>query len=139
MFLEESIGLANIDFKDLPAHQVLAEIDTARQELIGRYMTGLNALRKTLSEETGCPTNGNPNCSAIILGVLIREQHKLGLLDPSPVAPYSGYNIFTLVSRARQFPNPRPQERYCSCNIQKRLNPILEGIEYSISKYNLTA
>jgi hypothetical protein len=68
-------------------------------------MTYLDSLRKTLSTEEGCIGKRDPDCSAIMLGILIREQHKLSRLDPPMVAPCNGYSISRLIQLISQFPD----------------------------------
>ena len=46
-----------------------------------------------------------------MLGILVREQHKLGLLDPHPAAPYNGHSIKYLKIRIRAFPSSRPEQK----------------------------
>jgi hypothetical protein len=46
-----------------------------------------------------------------MLGILIREQHKLKLLDPQLAAPFNGYSILDLKKRIREFPKSRPEQK----------------------------
>lgn len=122
-----------------------------RRELVDRLMDGLIDLRKRLSEEKGCTAAENPDCSAIMLGLLIREQHKLRQLNPPVVAPYDGHSIMDLLGLVAAFPKSRPLmkvkrsygdhndvEKHCSCTLSSRLDTLLAGISRDMVHYDLT-
>ncbi|CEI63885.1 hypothetical protein FVEN_g9181 [Fusarium venenatum] len=148
MLLRRISGLSFINSEDLPIGHILEKIDIKRQQCIGRFMSGLNALRKQLSDEEGCPVAKNPYCSATMLGILIREQQKLRLLDPPPAAPYSGYNLAFFISASNAFPSSRPDRgkdrqglykyKSCTCIITWRLTYVGLEIGKDINGYDLT-
>ncbi|KAH7196547.1 uncharacterized protein B0J16DRAFT_408251 [Fusarium flagelliforme] len=150
MLLEESEGLSEIDSFDLPLSGIIDIIETKRQELISRLIDGLDDLRKTLTEEKVCLRgSGDSTCSATMLGILIREAHKLKLLDPPLTSPYNGYSISSLKERIASFPMPRQDNhnygsyhRYyqgpSSCTIYSRLEVLLEEIDDDMKSFDLT-
>lgn len=138
MLLQETLDLSQIDLKDLPLGQILGKIDDTRQKLIGKFMTDLDDFRRKLSVENSCPL-GNPDCSALMLGILIRKQHNLGLLFPSPVAPYLGLSLYHLYSRAKDFSNEKTSYHPCSCTIAWRLRAVLDKLCHDMDCYILTA
>ncbi|KAM0503630.1 hypothetical protein ACHAP8_002869 [Fusarium lateritium] len=141
-------GLSFIHLEDLPVGHILEKIDTKRQQCMRRFMDGLNDLRKTLSEEEGCPMAKNPYCSATMLGILMREQQKLRLLNPPPAAPYSGYSLASFILASDAFPSSKPDRKKgrdglykykpCTCTIAWRLKYVGEEIAKDIDGYDLT-
>ncbi|RGP64389.1 hypothetical protein FLONG3_9576 [Fusarium longipes] len=141
-FLDNADGLYEICLNDLP----LGRMSGARQAIIVRAI--LDDLRETLSTEDGCTRTNNPNCSAMMLGLVIREQYKLARLDPPLTAPYNGHKIEDVVSKVLLFPNSKPDgyiQKTCPCNLGERLLEVyteigseLSTFDWSSQKWNLS-
>ena len=69
-----------------------------------------------------------------MLGILVREQHKLGLLDPHLAAPYNGHSIQYLKIRIDAFPSSRPEQK----SIDKSPEPKPETRPSPYYGYNST-
>ena len=125
-------------------------IGIKREELIGKLINGLDDLRKTLTEEKVCLRgSGDSICSATMLGILMREAHKLTLLDPPLDSPYNGHSISSLKERIADFPMPRQDHHYHNsyngyyqdtpvCTIHSRMGAVLKEIDDDIKRFDLT-
>ncbi|CAF3501202.1 unnamed protein product [Fusarium graminearum] len=137
VLLQDTLDPSHINLKDLPLGQILEKIGNKRQELIGKLITELDGFRRELSVKNSCPM-GDSDCSALMLGTLTRKQHNLGLLFPSPVAPYRDHSLSRLFSGAKAFCSIRPYS-HCSCTIARRLWPVIEKIQKDMECYKLIA
>ncbi|XEU97727.1 hypothetical protein FSHL1_003013 [Fusarium sambucinum] len=137
IILSKTQDISDISSRDLPLGPILEKIDVTRQELIDRLITALERLRQTLLGETSCP-RGNSNCPIMMLGNLMRTNHKLWMFG-IPDAPYNGYSVSGIVAEIA-----KSSEHFgyygkssCSCTIKSRLKTTLDGIEKDISTYRL--
>ncbi|KAJ4137316.1 hypothetical protein NW768_002900 [Fusarium equiseti] len=148
MLLESSDGLSEIDSLDLPVGGIVDIIKTKREELISKLINGLDDLRKTLTEENVCLRQSSDTiCSATMLGILMRETHKLKLLDPPLDPPYNGHSISSLKEKIANFPKPRqefhnvnPYGAYSSdpCTVHSRMAIVFKEIDDDMESFDLT-
>ncbi|RKK73820.1 hypothetical protein BFJ69_g8987 [Fusarium oxysporum] len=112
----------------------------------------LDSLEQHMSDEDGCNYLNNPDCTAIMLGTLVRERHMITNLDPPLVAPFDGCSLHKILCRISCFRTPmlphndldQPYEKDDDeeehpCTIQGRLMPVLKEIEKAIDGVRLAA
>ncbi|KAF5251203.1 hypothetical protein FANTH_3638 [Fusarium anthophilum] len=141
-FLNYGTGLSIIETHDLPVNGILSKIDVQRRSLISRVLESLDSLQETLVKEGGCEEEQDSSCTAIMLGVLMRERHKLSRSLPPLVAPFEGHTLTQVLLRVKNLKKPtlphskkNPYEKihhhdmHHPCTIQGRLAPVWDDIE----------
>ncbi|KAF4447872.1 hypothetical protein F53441_8622 [Fusarium austroafricanum] len=141
--LRHSPGRSQFDLKDLPLAGLLGRLNNPRQEFVGRVLEGLHVLRKTLFVENGCPEKRLAACSSLTLGVLMRALHQMKRLDPPVTAPFDKYSVTAIFKLIDRFPKHKPsnyRKNYgvCSCDVYKRMQPVIYGIEDEIDNFKAT-
>ncbi|CEI63882.1 hypothetical protein FVEN_g9179 [Fusarium venenatum] len=143
IILKEISGIEEICPGALPLGETVKKIDAKRQKLIRTLIDGLDDLRKSLLCEPIC-LRDDCYCPITMLGSLIGKQHRLGILDTPPVAPYNGHSISSFIAEIVKPMLTQNQMRHmttssgiCSCTIKWRLEDLFEKIETDISNYRL--
>lgn len=127
-------------------------LDGIRRTLINTVSEALDSLEQHMIDEDGCDYYKDPDCTAIVLGILVRERHTITNLDPPLVAPFDGYSLHNVLRRISRFripmlphndldqPNEKDDdEEEHPCTIQGRLMPVLKEIEKAIDGVRLAA
>ncbi|KAF5559496.1 hypothetical protein FNAPI_4715 [Fusarium napiforme] len=150
MFLRCSLGMSQFETNELPVTGILGKLDGIRQTLFKKIPEALDSLQDELTDEGGCREQRDPSCSAILLGILMRERHWLtfdyGHLDP----PFDECTLKAVLEYIKEMELPMPQHYgrdkpkpdqymgdYPHCTIQGRLGPVLEEIEKVIKGVRL--
>ncbi|KAF5971422.1 hypothetical protein FBULB1_9226 [Fusarium bulbicola] len=142
-------GMSGFNTHELPVSGILTKLDEIRQAMIKKALEALDFLQEQLTEEEGCKKLGDPDCTAINLGTLIREKRQLARSNPPLVAPYDGHCLDGILSRIQGFriPGvPHSKDGYLStsdgdtsddddchpCTIEGRLEPTLDEIHHAV-------
>ncbi|KAF4338701.1 hypothetical protein FBEOM_7407 [Fusarium beomiforme] len=107
--LLHSDGPSGFDTHDLPVGGVLGRIDTLIRNLIDRVLEALDSLQEEMLEEKGCVEESDSDCTALMLGILMRKRHELEHWDPPLVAPFcEGYSIANVLMMVDDIDMPEP-------------------------------
>ncbi|KAF5649221.1 hypothetical protein F25303_4758 [Fusarium sp. NRRL 25303] len=150
MFLRRSVGTSQFETHELPVSGILDKLHGIRKDLFKKTLEALDALQEDLTYEWGCKEEEDSNCSAILLGILIRER-QLMEFDYGPlVAPFNENALDVILEYIKDIDLPTPQHqgrkkpkpdkyrrRFSPCTIQGRLMPVFEEIEKTIEGVRL--
>ncbi|KAK2936938.1 hypothetical protein FoTM2_000154 [Fusarium oxysporum f. sp. vasinfectum] len=152
LFVRFSIGAYDFKTHDLPVSGVLDLLDGIRRTLINTVSEALDSLEQHMIDEDGCDYFKDPDCTTIVLGILVRERHMITNLDPPLVAPFDGCSLHKILRRISRFRTPMlphndldqpykkdDDEEEHPCTIQGRLMPVLKEIEKAIDGVRLAA
>ncbi|KAL5616024.1 hypothetical protein FOBRF1_004772 [Fusarium oxysporum] len=152
LFVRFSIGAYDFETHDLPVSGVLDLLDGIRRTLINTVSEALDSLEQHMIDEDSCDYFKDPDCTAIVLGILVRERHMITNLDPPLVAPFDGCSLHKILRRISRFRTPmlphndldQPHEKDDDeeehpCTIQGRLMPVLKEIEKAVDGVRLAA
>ncbi|EMT61164.1 hypothetical protein FOC4_g10014214 [Fusarium odoratissimum] len=139
LFVRFSIGAYDFETHGLPVSGVLVS-------------EALDSLEQHMIDEDGCDYFKDPDCTAIVLGILVRERHMITNLDPPLDAPFDGCSLHKILRRISRFRTPmlphndldQPHEKDDDeeehpCTIQGRLMPVLKEIEKAVDDVRLAA
>ncbi|WEW57857.1 hypothetical protein PRK78_003324 [Emydomyces testavorans] len=123
--------------------RVLAQLNQRREEALGGMITSLHELLKSFRESPG-PCSFE--CSSMLLGALTKGMHARNLLDPQPVAPFTGHNITETVDSISKIPSPRwyneDPSRYNSrphkYGLEQHIEPITKNFRYGMKGLHLS-
>ncbi|KAI5460228.1 hypothetical protein BGZ63DRAFT_359733 [Mariannaea sp. PMI_226] len=124
----------------LPIAFLLAQIEQRRQELITIFVSELDGLRVSLSNDgIGCTFE----CSCMLLGALMKEMQNVAHLRP----PFYGNSITSVMKSIGRIPSPRwykfhanlhnPSTREHSCGLAEPINHIKRNVEAELGKFRL--
>ncbi|KAF4956613.1 hypothetical protein FGADI_3765 [Fusarium gaditjirri] len=133
LFLRFSKGMSHFETHELPVGGVLNFLDSKRRILINKVLEAIGFLHETLVIERGCPGRLDLDCTAIMLGVLVREMRNIACLDPPLNASFDGHSLNNMLSMVNSFYVPgSPYDEEYPCTIQGRLMPVLKEIEKAV-------
>ncbi|KAF9779379.1 hypothetical protein IL306_001924 [Fusarium sp. DS 682] len=84
-----SHGPSEFMTNNLPVSGIFSKIDDVRQNLINRVLEALDSLQEEIMEEKGCVKEQNSDCTAMMLGILMREKRHFEHFVPPLVAPFA--------------------------------------------------
>ncbi|KAF5720456.1 hypothetical protein FMUND_4278 [Fusarium mundagurra] len=150
LFVRFGIGACDFDTHDLPVGGVLDLLDGIRRNLINRVLVAIGSLHETLITEEGCESENDSDCTAIMLGVLVKEMRDMACLDPPLDASFDGRSLDEMVSMVDKFRIPMSPHKldefpfeeeedgsYHPCTIQGRLDPVIKEIKEAIEGVSL--
>ncbi|KAH7308507.1 hypothetical protein B0I35DRAFT_360905 [Stachybotrys elegans] len=130
---------------DLPFPPTLiTKIEEQRQMIIRRMCRMLNELLKKLCDRVSC----KQECSAMLLGSLLRQMHAKGLASLQYEWPFHGYSIESLMAILSEFSstalsswgydsNGRRSTNKCSCTLQSMIKDELGVLRSSLDTLEL--
>ncbi|RTE75463.1 hypothetical protein BHE90_010072 [Fusarium euwallaceae] len=136
--LRHSERLITVEGVPIP-HAILKRIDEERQNALAEIFSTLYTLLDTLCQESEC----SYECSSMLLGSLMEELRKHGILKPQIKKPYGGYSISSAVKMVDTFTSPtwyskneRSGSRYYdsyssphTCRISDKMRPTLDKVD----------
>ncbi|KAG7421699.1 hypothetical protein Forpe1208_v000301 [Fusarium oxysporum f. sp. rapae] len=144
------MGASHFETHELPVGGVLNLLDGIRRTLINRVLEAIGSLHETLINEEGCKLARDPDCTAIMLGMLVREMRNIACLDPPLDASFDGHSLHEMLLMVSIFRIPmlphndldQPNEmdedgNDHPCTIQGRLASVLQKIEEAIQGVSL--
>ncbi|KAF5604846.1 hypothetical protein FPCIR_699 [Fusarium pseudocircinatum] len=150
--IRHGTGMPGFNTHELPVSGILTKLDDIRQTMIKKALEALEFLQEQLTEEGGCESRHDPDCTSIILGTLIREKRRLARFNPPLVAPYDGHSLGWTLRRIECFDlpsNPHSDDSYLDtiesnddgdyhpCTIQARLKPSFNEIHLAVQSIRL--
>ncbi|KAI8710785.1 hypothetical protein NCS52_01538300 [Fusarium sp. LHS14.1] len=120
-------------------HALLKRIDEERQNALAEVFSTLYTLLDTLCQESEC----SYECLSMLLGSLMKELRKHGILKPQIKKPYDGYSISSVVNMVDTFTSPtwyskneRSGSRYYdsyssphTCRISDKMRPTMDKVD----------
>ncbi|KAI7761686.1 hypothetical protein LZL87_013124 [Fusarium oxysporum] len=144
------MGASHFETHELPVGGVLNLLDGIRRTLINRVLEAIGSLHETLINEEGCKLARDPDCTAIMLSMLVREMRNIACLDPPLDASFDGHSLHEMLLMVSIFRIPmlphndldQPNEmdedgNDHPCTIQGRLASVLQKIEEAIQGVSL--
>ncbi|KAI8710574.1 hypothetical protein NCS52_01557700 [Fusarium sp. LHS14.1] len=136
--LRYSERLITVEGVPIP-HAILKRIDEERQNALAEIFSTLYTLFGTLCKGSEC----SYECSSMLLGSLMKELSKHGILKPQIKKPYDGYSISSAVNMVNTFTLPiwysrtgrfgsRYHDSYSSphtCRISDKMRPTLDKVD----------
>ncbi|KAH7248242.1 hypothetical protein B0J15DRAFT_400997 [Fusarium solani] len=128
---------------DVPIpHVILRRINEERQSALAQIFSKLYELLNTLCQESEC----SYECSSILLGSLMKELDKRGILKPQIKKPFEGYNIASAVKMIDTFASPtwysraeRSNSGYYhsynsvhTCSISGKMRPTVDRVKSKV-------
>ncbi|KAF5978141.1 hypothetical protein FCOIX_6121 [Fusarium coicis] len=151
-FVRFGNGACDFETHDLPVGGVLDLIDGIRRNLINRVLVAIGSLHETLITEEFCESQHDPDCTATMLGVLVKEMRDMACLDPPLVASFDGRSVEEIIEMVDEFRIPMSlhdididpseeeedeEDSYHPCTIQGRLIPVINEIKEAIEGVSL--
>ncbi|RKK76441.1 hypothetical protein BFJ71_g16933 [Fusarium oxysporum] len=119
---------------------LLDKIDKARQNTLGIIFTGIYDLLDLLQEKDEC----SYECSSMLLGTLIKDLRKHGILGSRCEKPFYGFSIEGSKDMIKGLRKPQWYDtsggRYGprhSCTIQQKLSLALDKVETGLRVFDL--
>ncbi|KAM0416004.1 hypothetical protein ACHAPT_013031 [Fusarium lateritium] len=132
-----------ITIEDVPIPQViLRRINEERQNALAQIFSKLYELLDTLCQESEC----SYECSSMLLGSLMKELSKCGILKPQIKQPFEGYSIASAVKMVDTFASPtwyskmepfnsahdRSYNSQHTCSISGKIRSTLDRMESKV-------
>ncbi|KAF5647609.1 uncharacterized protein FTJAE_1665 [Fusarium tjaetaba] len=154
--LRRSTGMSGFNTHELPVSGILTKLDDIRQTMMKKALDALDFLQEQLTEEEGCKIGNDASCTALNLGILIREKRLLARCNPPLVAPYDGHSLGGILDMIACFDLPviphsvdtyvdkidyddasDDDDEYYPCTLQGRVKPALEEIRLAVHSIRL--
>jgi hypothetical protein len=127
------------------AYFAIERINEARIHDIGTLVARLHdLLEEYRNPNYVCPKGSHSfECGSILYGALSKQMKSAGLLEPYPVAPFSGMSFEEIYSKVRQFKSPKwcypGKKKFTahSCDLGEKVTEIAEMVIHSAYGFHL--